>query len=857
MADLGRLVVNLEANIARFTADMSRASEATEKAMDRMSAAADQVKNVLGFLGVALTFDALVGEVNRAVDGLARLDDMIQKTGASAEMLSKLGKVAAFTGTDISTVDGMIVKLAKNMATADEKGSKFAKAMGALGLSIDGIEKRDPAQQFVDIANALQDYEDGAGKAAIMTDLINKSAAEMLPYMNDVAESLNDFTGESAEAAAAAAKYQDDLGRMKVKYDEVATSIVKDVLPAMTDFVGGISDGIRESKELTGIAVDSWADDTAVGLARVVDVAVLLPRLLSTIGGSFKAVGADIEFLVTAAVTASPQAIARSLAQGVNPIETIRAALEERNAVVDEANKKLDDLWNIPANVYEQAVLKKITARRELEAAAGADAMAGLLPGTGPAPEKKKTLKYGGDDDGSAAASALQAQIADIERAYKQEQDQLARHERAMNELRGQGLIGFEYYNEARLTAIDAARDAAVRAYDAEIAALEGARAKAKDAAARDAIDLQIKDKGAAKEKALRDAQAARTQELLEQGAAQSALTREMEAWSRQQDQATSQLQFSNDLYGKSALEVEKLTNARRAHLEVEEKIRRAQQQGAVSQDAIDRFRKEAKDKADAANNAATKGVGMGLIQSLESPMESENRNHANVLRDLQAYRDQELVDTIAANQAIERENQRHEQVLFEMKAATQQSIVSLMADSSGQLYDVLKQAGLDQTALGKAAFLATKAMAVAQIILNTNVAASAAMAMPPLGLGPIAGAGLAGTIKAMGYASAAMTAGLAIAEASAEGGYDIPAGVNPVTQLHEKEMVLPKAQAEVIRGLANRGGAGGAGGPLNQTINITIDGKTDMAENRRMIAMAVAQGNADLVDKLQRAGKI
>ena len=48
MADLGRLVVNLEANIARFTADMSRASEATEKAMDRMSAAADQVKNVLG-----------------------------------------------------------------------------------------------------------------------------------------------------------------------------------------------------------------------------------------------------------------------------------------------------------------------------------------------------------------------------------------------------------------------------------------------------------------------------------------------------------------------------------------------------------------------------------------------------------------------------------------------------------------------------------------------------------------------------------------------------------------------------------------------------------------------------------------
>jgi len=178
------------------------------------------------------------------------------------------------------------------------------------------------------------------------------------------------------------------------------------------------------------------------------------------------------------------------------------------------------------------------------------------------------------------------------------------------------------------------------------------------------------------------------------------------------------------------------------------------------------------------------------------------------------------------------------------------------MADSSGQLYDVLKQAGLDQTALGKAAFLTTKALAVAQIILNTNVAASAAMAMPPLGLGPIAGAGLAGTIKAMGYASAAMTAGLAIAEASAEGGYDIPAGVNPVTQLHEKEMVLPKAQAEVIRGLAGRGGGGG-GLTIHSSPVINIDSRTDQQEVRKIVAMGVAQGNADLVDKLQRAGRI
>ncbi len=42
---------------------------------------------------------------------------------------------------------------------------------------------------------------------------------------------------------------------------------------------------------------------------------------------------------------------------------------------------------------------------------------------------------------------------------------------------------------------------------------------------------------------------------------------------------------------------------------------------------------------------------------------------------------------------------------------------------------------------------------------------------------------------------------------ASASGGYDIPAGVNPITQLHAREMVLPAHLADVVRG----GGANGA----------------------------------------------
>ena len=56
----------------------------------------------------------------------------------------------------------------------------------------------------------------------------------------------------------------------------------------------------------------------------------------------------------------------------------------------------------------------------------------------------------------------------------------------------------------------------------------------------------------------------------------------------------------------------------------------------------------------------------------------------------------------------------------------------------------------------------------------------------------------------------------------SAMGGYDIPKGLNPMTQLHEEEMVLPKQYANVIRGLS--GGKAGEGNESSmQPLNVNI----------------------------------
>lgn len=96
----------------------------------------------------------------------------------------------------------------------------------------------------------------------------------------------------------------------------------------------------------------------------------------------------------------------------------------------------------------------------------------------------------------------------------------------------------------------------------------------------------------------------------------------------------------------------------------------------------------------------------------------------------------------------------------------------------------------------------------------------------------PIAGPALA--LAAMATVFAAVM-GMGNNVPSAAGGFDIPSGVNPLTQLHEKEMVLPAKYADVVRGMAE-GGEGGAGGQASMPpVNVNIT-STDAAGVKRLL---------------------
>lgn len=83
---------------------------------------------------------------------------------------------------------------------------------------------------------------------------------------------------------------------------------------------------------------------------------------------------------------------------------------------------------------------------------------------------------------------------------------------------------------------------------------------------------------------------------------------------------------------------------------------------------------------------------------------------------------------------------------------------------------------------------------------------------------------------------------------ASAARGFDIPAGLNPMTQLHAREMVLPAQHADVIRALSERPAllAGGGGGDLQVNVRGASAGDFFMIHKRDLVA-ALRSARKDL----------
>lgn len=172
--------------------------------------------------------------------------------------------------------------------------------------------------------------------------------------------------------------------------------------------------------------------------------------------------------------------------------------------------------------------------------------------------------------------------------------------------------------------------------------------------------------------------------------------------------------------------------------------------------------------------------------------------------------------------EAIDAKRTRSEEAQQKNRLALKQAEISAYSQLGGQLTNLVSAAGAEQTAIGRAVFLANQALAVANIIVSTQQAAGQALAIG----GPIAGPGLAANVTALGYASAGIAAGVAVGQtfSGRQTGGPVSGGTPYRVNETGPELFSSGGRQYLIpdqNGNVSKGSSGSGGGGQNITINV------------------------------------
>jgi len=212
--------------------------------------------------------------------------------------------------------------------------------------------------------------------------------------------------------------------------------------------------------------------------------------------------------------------------------------------------------------------------------------------------------------------------------------------------------------------------------------------------------------------------------------------------------------------------------------------------------------------------------AGLSLQFGERNAYAENDNNLINQRDELKIQLEQKVITTLEYNKRIEDAVLLHEQNKYKIQEEysekysdlqfnqnqTQLNMYSSMISAAqgtwGTMTSIIKDAQGEQSSAYKAMYLVQQTMAAAQAIIYGNLASAAALAPPPIGLGPVAGIPLSTLMKTTGYVNAAliMAQGVAGIAGFSSGGYTGNMGRGDVAGVvHGQEYVLNAAATKRV----------------------------------------------------------
>lgn len=240
----GTLEIQLLANMAKLSQDMTTAKNVVGGAMKDVEGAIGMVKTAFGILGVAATGAGFAMAIKSAIslqENYVRLGEI---AGTTAAQMSAFDLSARLSGTSLDVIATSVAKLSRSLGEA-QLGDVAKRGMFK-ALGIDPNDGRDAAAVMVDVAKALTGMHDQNIAAAASTLLLSRGFAELRPFMKEIVEQGTLNARVTEEQALRAKEFQDNIVKLEFNLKNIAITIANEMLPGLNKIAEAM---IRVQKE--------------------------------------------------------------------------------------------------------------------------------------------------------------------------------------------------------------------------------------------------------------------------------------------------------------------------------------------------------------------------------------------------------------------------------------------------------------------------------------------------------------------------------------------------------------------------------------------------------------------------------
>lgn len=289
IAVIGRMVVEVGANVARMQHDMNKMNRHVNKFT---RSAGSAFKMLGGIMGASLGVMGIIAGFKSVISETAALGDQFHKmalrTGIAEEKLSALSYAAQISGTNIEVVEKSLryatgVMLDFSMGVGEAK-----KTFEALGLTVvDSSGKlKNTADFLVEVADKFKDMKDDTLMAAYAAEIFGaRAGTQLLPLLRLGSKGIEELMQKAKELgvvigkeeAARAAEYTDRMTDLKEAMGGLKRILGNELLPVLTDYAKGVTEWIKQHRELIKIKVPEYLDKIKESLTTLWNILSVVP----------------------------------------------------------------------------------------------------------------------------------------------------------------------------------------------------------------------------------------------------------------------------------------------------------------------------------------------------------------------------------------------------------------------------------------------------------------------------------------------------------------------------------------------------------------------------------------------------